>query len=79
MGAGELEGDMAYGAVDVGMSIYGVARLVRRTEAWRLFRYVRADYVRSYRQSGGLALGLDAAAGTATLKTLYTDAKKHDE
>ena len=28
LGGGTLEGDMAYGAVDLGLSVYGVGRMV---------------------------------------------------
>ena len=38
MGGGAFEGDMAYGAVDLGLSAYGVGRMVLKPDAWRLFR-----------------------------------------
>ncbi|WP_241150513.1 DUF4225 domain-containing protein, partial [Pseudomonas viridiflava] len=40
-GGTEFHGNMAYGTVDLGLSIYGVTRLVVKPEAWKLFDYVR--------------------------------------
>ncbi len=47
----EREGNIAYGSIDVGMSIYGAGRMVLKADAWRLFRYVRTDYVRAYKNT----------------------------
>lgn len=44
-------GNVAYGAVDLGTSIYGISRMVLKPDAWRLFRYVRTDYVRAYQKA----------------------------
>lgn len=75
MGAGSFEGDMAYGAVDVGMSVYGAGRLLVRPEAWRLFRYVHSDYVRAYKTSRISTLATDAISGTLTLSSMHEAAK----
>jgi len=70
MGREDFEADMAYGAADVGLSVYGASRLMVRPEAWRLFRYVRSDYVRGYRQSSATALAVDSISGVVTLKSM---------
>jgi len=79
MGGGKLEGNMAYGVIDLGFSVYGVGRLVLKPDSWRLFRYVRADYVRGYENAGKGTLALEAASDTATINSLYQEAKSHDE
>ena len=79
VGAGEFEGNMAYGAVDVGLSAYGVGRRVLTPDAWRLFRYVRTDYVRGYQGAGKGALTLEAISNTATMNAVYQEAKHHDK
>lgn len=79
MGAGEFEGNMAYGAIDLGLSAYGVGRMVLKPDAWRLFRYVRTDYVRGYENASKGALTLEAISDTATMNSMYQETKSHDK
>lgn len=79
MGAGEFEGNMAYGAIDLGLSAYGVGRMVLKPDAWRLFRYVRTDYVRGYENASKVVLALEAISDTATMNSMYQEAKNHDK
>ena len=79
MGAGAFEGDMAYGSVDLGLSAYGVGRLILKPDAWRLFRYVRTDYVRGYENSSKAALTFEVVSDTATVSSMYLEAKSRDE
>lgn len=79
MGAGEFEGNMAYGAIDLGLSAYGVGKMVLKPDAWRLFRYVRTDYVRGYENASKVALALEAISDTATMNSMYQEAKNHDK
>ncbi|UVH53529.1 DUF4225 domain-containing protein [Pseudomonas sp. CBS] len=76
LGYGEREGDMAYGSADIGMSIYSLARLVLKPDAWRLFRYIRADKQRAYKTMGGTALGVEAYIDYETGRQVY---KRLDE
>lgn len=78
MGGGAFEGDMAYGSVDLGLSAYGVGRLILKPDAWRLFRYVRTDYVRGYENSTKAALTLEVVSDTATVSSMYLEAKSRD-
>ncbi len=71
MGRSETEGDMAYGAVDIGMSVYGASRLLLKPDAWRLFRYLQSDYIRAYKTSGATSLTIDAISGGITLKSIH--------
>ena len=79
MGGGEFEGNMAYGAIDLGLSAYGVGRMVLKPDAWRLFRYVRTDYVRGYENTSKGALTLEAISDTATMNSMYQEMKNHDK
>ena len=79
MGAGEFEVNMAYGAIDLGLSAYGVGRMVLKPDAWRLFRYVRTDYVRGYENASKVVLALEAISDTATMNSMYQEAKNHDK
>ncbi|MBH3433920.1 MULTISPECIES: DUF4225 domain-containing protein [Pseudomonas] len=78
MGGGAFEGDMAYGTVDLGLSAYGVGRLILKPDAWRLFRYVRADYVRGYENSSKAALTFEVISDTATVNSMYLEGKSRD-
>ncbi|WP_367863879.1 DUF4225 domain-containing protein [Pseudomonas guariconensis] len=42
MGAGALEGNMAYGSVDLALSAYSLSKLILKPDAWRLFRMYAA-------------------------------------
>lgn len=79
MGAGEFEGNIAYGAMDLGLSAYGVGRLVLKPDSWRLFRYIRTDYVRGYENASKGALTIEAISDTATMNSMYQETKKYDE
>lgn len=69
-GGTEREGNIAYGVADLAGSVFGAGRLVLKPEAWRLFRYVRADYLRGYQTAtvGGTAVGL--ASDGITVKSI---------
>nr|WP_150603574.1 DUF4225 domain-containing protein [Pseudomonas fluorescens] len=60
------------------MSLYGVGRLILKLDAWRLFRYVHADYVRGYQNSSKAALMLEAVFNTITIGTMYRQAADND-
>lgn len=79
VGGGAFEGNMAYGTVDLGLSVYGLGRLVLKPDAWRLFRYVRTDYVRGYENSSNLALVLGAFSDASTIGLMYKEAEKNGE
>ena len=67
VGYGAREGNMAYGSADLAMSVYGVTKLVLKPDAWRLFIYIRTDYVRAYRNTSVPVLVLDRAADAITV------------
>ncbi|PJG59626.1 DUF4225 domain-containing protein, partial [Aeromonas cavernicola] len=70
MGGGDREGNIAYGISDLGMSAYGVSRLVLKPDSWRLFRYVREDYVRAYKNASTSSLVLEGVSDAITVRSL---------
>ncbi|MDI3358017.1 DUF4225 domain-containing protein [Pseudomonas sp. UYIF39] len=75
-GQSEREGNIAYGSLDIGLSIYGLGRHVLKPDAWRLFRYVRTDYVRSYKNMGAGALSFEIYTDLQTVKQLSEEVEK---
>jgi hypothetical protein len=77
VGHGDAEGNMMYGAGELVMSAYGVTRLVLRPDSWRLFRFVRADYVRAYKNTPIPVLVLDRTADAITVDGMLDQWKSH--
>ncbi|CRM26422.1 hypothetical protein [Pseudomonas sp. 31 R 17] len=75
-GHGEREANMAYGAVDIGLSAYSIVRHVLKPDAWRLFRYLDADRVRAYKIMSPSSLGAEAVINGITINQLYEEQKK---
>lgn len=75
LGGGEFEGDMAYGTVDLGLSVYGVGRMVLKPDAWRLFRYINTDYIRSYKAMGSGALVFEGISDSVTGRSMYLESQ----
>jgi hypothetical protein len=63
-------GNVIYGISDLGMSAYGVLKLVTKRDAWRLFRYVPADYVRAYKTAHPLVFVIDRTADSITMDSV---------
>lgn len=76
MGHGEREANIAYGSVDIGLSVYGAVRHVLKPDAWRLFRYIPTDYARSYKTMTPTTLAAEAFTDFHTTKQIYEEAKK---
>lgn len=77
LGGGKLEGDMAYGTVDLGLSVYGVGRMVLKPDAWRLFRYMSTDYIRSYKAMGSGALVFEGISDSVTGRSMYLEYQRN--
>ncbi|MGY2293429.1 DUF4225 domain-containing protein [Pseudomonas sp. SDO528_S397] len=61
---GEKEtGDFAYSIVDASTSIYSLWRLMLKRDAWKLYRYIKADYIRAYKNSSAAGLAADGVFG----------------
>lgn len=75
-GRNEALGDKGYGVVDLAMSGYGAMRLVLKPDSWRLFRYIRTDYIRGYQKMGPGSKAAEIGAGALTLDQLLDDARE---
>lgn len=73
LGYTEAQANIAYGAVDIGMSVRSMVRLVPKQQAWRLFRYLRADLERSWRQTRIGILATDVAADVFTADSMWDE------
>jgi hypothetical protein len=76
VGQTEREGNMAYGALDITMSVYGVTRSVLKPDAWRLFRYIKTDYIKAYKATSPQVLTLEGMTTFQTGKQVFEEAKK---
>lgn len=76
MGGGALEGNIAYGAMDLTLSAYGVTRMVLKPDAWRLFRYVNTDYIRAYNSVGRNALLFEGLSDSITGRSMYLESQR---
>ncbi len=76
VGYGDREANMAYGSVDIGLSVYSAARHVLKPDAWRLFRYLDTDRVRAYKLMKPGTLGSEAVINSITIEQVYQEAKK---
>ncbi|RYF68639.1 DUF4225 domain-containing protein [Pseudomonas putida] len=76
VGYGNREANMAYGSVDIGLSVYSAARHVLKPDAWRLFRYLDTDRVRAYKLMKPGTLGSEAVINSITIEQVYQEAKK---
>jgi hypothetical protein len=72
-GFGKREGNLAYLASDLTLSIGVLFRPVLRTDAWRLFKYSRADKEAAVRQMGAGAIMMEGAVDSNTGYQLYKD------
>ncbi|MPQ69544.1 MULTISPECIES: DUF4225 domain-containing protein [unclassified Pseudomonas] len=79
LGGGELEGNMAYGAMDLTMSAYGVGRMVLKPDSWRLFRYVNTDYIRAYKAIGKNSLVFEGVSDALTGRSMYLEYRSNDK
>lgn len=79
LGGGALEGNMAYGTVDLGLSAYGVGRMVLKPDAWRLYRYINTDYIKSYKAMGSSALIFEGVSDSVTGRSMYLEYKGNDK
>lgn len=74
-GRSKADGNLAYGAVDIGVSGYGLLRLVKNKDARRLFRYVREDFRRGFENASKTSIGVDILSTGYTLDTMSDDMK----
>ncbi len=76
LGGGDEEANIAYGAIDLGTSAYGLGRMLLKPDAWRLFRYVKSDYIRAYSKLGKGALTVEALSTGLTMESMRQEFEK---
>ncbi|MGN2411896.1 DUF4225 domain-containing protein [Pseudomonas syringae] len=77
VGGTEREGNMAYGSMDLALSVYGISRHILRPDSWRLFRHIRSDYVRGYQSTSLKVFTIERASDALTSENLYNEWKDH--
>lgn len=73
LGGEAIDGDIKYGEVDIGLSLYSLLRRVPKNGAWKLFRRIPSDFERAYKAMGKGALGLDVMSTGFTLEKVHKD------
>lgn len=76
LGGTRSEGNIAYAATDLGLSGYGLFRMVVKPGAWRLFYYMPSDYVRAYRRAGAFSLGVEGTANMLSIDQIKKEMAK---
>lgn len=71
LGKGNCEADVLYGIIDLSSSAYGIGRMVLKPDSWRLFRYVKTDYIRAYRQASAHGFAFDRFMDIQNVKNMY--------
>lgn len=75
-GGNESDGNVAYGGVDVSLSMYGFLRPVPKSGTWQLFRPIRTDYIPAYKLMNKGALLFEAVMSGWTANQTYEETKK---
>ena len=76
LGGAPSHGNMAYWGADIGLSVHGLLRKVRRQGSWKLFHNVDSDFVRAYTGMSKFSLWIDVGADVSTLEQTYQESKK---
>ncbi|MDR0277553.1 MAG: DUF4225 domain-containing protein [Paucimonas sp.] len=78
-GGTENNGDVAYGSVDVLLSIYGFFRPVPKPGTWQLFIPIRTDYVPAYKLMNKGALLFEGVMSAWTAYLTYQTAQEAEK
>ncbi|TNH42741.1 DUF4225 domain-containing protein [Photorhabdus luminescens] len=79
LGYSEADGDKIYGYVDLGLSGYAMARSVVRPGTFRLFRYIKTDYIRGWQEMGKVPLIAELIGDGVTGFSIYSISKDEGE
>lgn len=71
LGGNEKDGDIAFSAVDIGLSFHAMSNLALKSDSWRLFRYIRADFIRGWESMGMYGVGAELTGDAASGYSLY--------
>ncbi|MCQ3029987.1 DUF4225 domain-containing protein [Pseudomonas syringae] len=78
-GYGKTAGDVTYGVIDIGTSLFGAFRNTLKPDAWKLFNYIDTDYASAYRFTSKWVLGFDAASGIYTSKGIHDSLEQKND
>ena len=70
LGFDQKTGELAYSIMDLGLSAYGMGRLIIKPESWRLFKYLPTDYVRGVKEMSRFDLGVEIYNDSMTINSL---------
>lgn len=73
LGFDERTGRLAYSYMDLFLSAHGMSRLVLKPETWRLFHYLRSDYVRNIKNMSRTDLLIEMGSDAMTIKTIHDE------
>jgi len=71
LGGDDKDGDIAYSIGDLSLSAGSLFRSVLKTDAWKLFRYIRDDYIIGWRDMGAAGLISELVGDSAVGLSLY--------
>lgn len=69
LGFDNKTGSIAYSAMDLALSGYGLGRLVLKPDAFRLFKYIPADFIRNYKIMTAPALAIEATGDGLSIRS----------
>lgn len=73
------EGNMAYGSMDLALSIKGFMYLRRKPNTLQLFRRDPINYDHSYKLMGKMALSFESIVNFVTIKSMITEEKQNNK
>ncbi|CNE00827.1 putative inner membrane protein [Yersinia rohdei] len=70
LGFDKKAGVLVYNFMSIGLSGYGMARMVLKPESWRLFRYISSDYIRNIKTLGYGNLAIESTSNALSIKAI---------
>lgn len=70
LGFEKKAGVLAYNLMSIGLSGYGMARMVLKPQAWRLFNYIPTDYARNIKTMGYGSLAIEGISNSVSIKAI---------
>lgn len=71
LGFDQKTGEIAYSSMDLALSAYGMFRLIRKPETFRLFYYMNSDFVRGVKDMSRFELGVEIYNDSMAIKSIY--------
>lgn len=71
LGSDDTAGDIAFSAVDIGLSLGSMGILTRREEARKLFYHIREDFIRGWQGMGAAGISTEIAGNASSSFNIY--------